>query len=139
MDTILDDYQHRVEAQIAAHDGEAGFPRMDDYGFTRDDLDDYLFDVQAIMDSEGSQKTQYTVMGFFIVLPVLIFSAVPDDKMPGGSDWGLFVAIAFGLVLALLVKCLIKLVIRLRLRNRADKNIDRYISDIFKYRKDGTA
>lgn len=45
-------------------------------------LDDFLFEVQSALDSQGSQKAQLTKYGIVAIVPVLIFSAFPEAMLP---------------------------------------------------------
>ncbi len=49
---------------------EPDFPKLENYGITRMELDDYLFDKQAILDMGGSKRSQLTIGGFITVIPV---------------------------------------------------------------------
>ncbi len=51
---ILDDFEHKVTGKIDKYGGEPDFPKLENYGITRMDLDNYLFDKQAILDMGGS-------------------------------------------------------------------------------------
>jgi len=132
MDNVLLDYEHQVTNKIKKYADRADFPKMEDYGIDQRALDDYLFDKQAILDSEGSQKSQYTLTGVLIVLPVLVISAIPDANLPWG-EWSLFVAIGIGIVLALLAKALQKLIIQMRLRKLYEPKVESFIEAVFKY------
>ena len=67
---ILDDFEHKVTGKIAKYGNEPDFPKFENYGITRMELDDYLFDKQAILDMGGSKRSQLTIGGFLPVLPV---------------------------------------------------------------------
>ena len=41
---ILDDFEHKVTGKIDKYGDEPDFPKLENYGITRMDLDDYLFD-----------------------------------------------------------------------------------------------
>jgi len=135
-DNIIDDYQHKIERKIKTHAGEPGFPRAADYGVDDSELFSYLFDKQAIMDSKGSPKHQYTVMGVLICLPFIIVSAYPEERLPGGMSGGITIGLVAGLSLALLYKLVQTVVIRLRLRKASDERIERYIKAVLSYGKD---
>ena len=132
MEPRIMDYEHMVTDKIADHAEDTGFPAMTDYGITRRELDDYLFDKQAIFDSRGTEKSQYTVLGICIIIPVLILSAFPDRYMPGGR-WSLLLGVGVGLVFALLVRLFTDLSIKKRLGKIRDEKIERYIADVLKY------
>ena len=130
METI--DFQQRVNRKIQLNKTYSDFPKAEDYGITESELSDYLFDKQAILDSEGSPRSQYTVAGILIVLPVIIISAFSEKKLPWGR-WSLFVGLGIGLALAGCVKYLIKLLIRIRLKRMTNRKIDDYINAVLNY------
>lgn len=101
------DFQHRIERTIEQHSGDEGFPQMSAHGITREDLDSYLFDRQAILDSGGSPRMRYTICGFLVLLPIIILSGVPEQLRPWG-EWSLLFAIAVGLVLFAFYLCVVK-------------------------------
>lgn len=133
MHVELMDFEQRVSSKMRVESGFSGFPQPEQYNLTKTEIEDYLLDKQAILDSAGSQRTQYTIMGIMIVLPVVVFSAFPQKDMPGGN-WAIFVALAIGLCLAGLVKLLVKARINHRLKRMADERIDRYIEDVLNYK-----
>ena len=118
---LLDDYEHLISRGIELHSGEAGFPQMEEAGITREELDDFLFEVQSALDSEGSQKAQLTKYGIVAVLPIIIFSAFPENMLPG-RGYALYLGIGIGLLLALLWKGLSMLSVRHRISNLRRNN-----------------
>lgn len=130
METI--DFQQRVSRKIQLNKTYSDFPKAEDYGITESELSDYLFDKQAILDSEGSPRSQYTVAGILIVLPVIVISAFSEKDLPWGR-WSLFVGLGIGLALAGCVKYLIKLLIRIRLKRMINTKIDDYIHAVLNY------
>jgi hypothetical protein len=118
---LLDDYEHLISRGIEHHSGEAGFPQMEEAGITREELDDFLFEVQSALDSEGSQKAQLTKYGIVAVLPIIIFSAFPENMLPG-RGYALYLGIGIGLLLALLWKGLSMLSVRHRISNLRRNN-----------------
>lgn len=132
-DPILNDYEHSVTDRIAKFSDLSDFPRMDDYGITRAELDDYLFDKQAILDSEGSEKSRYVVLGILIILPILVIAAFPPERLPG-RELFVFVGIAIGLVLALLFRIAMKLWKKARLKKLYRDDIEKYIDAVLRYR-----
>ena len=132
-DKILDDFEHNVTNRIAAFDNRNDFPRMEDYGVTKEALDSYLFDKQAILDSGGSERSRYTIAGFLIVLPVIVMSAYPDKDLPFG-EMTILLAIGVGLLLCLVVWLLWNLSVQIRLKKIANKQLDNYIKNVLDYR-----
>ncbi|MGI6242606.1 MAG: hypothetical protein ACOYJK_03585 [Prevotella sp.] len=103
--TILDDYEHRVNLAIEHHQDEDNFPDMGAYGITREELDDYLFDYQAILDSEGSVRSQQTTYGIIALIPVIVLSAFPQKSLPWDSETvSLLAGVAIGIAIALAIK-----------------------------------
>lgn len=125
----IDDFEHKVREHIDFCKDIDGSPKMENYDFTKDEFEDYLFDKQAILDMEGSKRTQYTVAGTLIVLPVIIVSAIPVDNLPY-RQWILLLSILLGLLVFLFVKSLLKMIISVRLKKMSNPAIDKYIRDI---------
>lgn len=114
---ILDDYEHRVTMLIEHHGDEPGFPKMEAYGVSREQLDDYLFDYQAILDSEGTIRAQQTMYGLIALVPVVVASAFPSDTLPWKNDiTGLMASVAMGVALAAVVKGVRMVMKRARLK-----------------------
>lgn len=129
------DYQHRVEQTIERHAADPGFPQMDAYGVTREALDSYLFDCQAILDAGGSARSRYTVCGVLIVLPVIVLSAIPEQQRPLG-EWAILWAVGVGLLLFGVYLCALRLVATAR-RRRLDRDepaCARYVADVMRGR-----
>ena len=116
---------------------EPDFPKLENYGLTRMELDDYLFDKQAILDMGGSKRTQLTVGGFITVIPVLILSCFPD-KSPiyeNGKAMTTIIAIIIGLLLACFCKALLQMVILYRVNKRKETKMETFIKAVLFYEK----
>lgn len=109
---ILNDYEHLITRAIERWGEEEDFPVLE--GLERKALDDYLFEYQRILDSEGSQKAQLTKYGIIAILPVIVLSAFPESMLPWGK-YSLIAGVAIGIMLALLIKGLVMLLVRARL------------------------
>ena len=82
MVNIIDDMEHRVRKVIAEHRDEAGFPKLEDYGVSEEDFDDYMFYKQAIIDDVESLRKKYTIYSiiFFIQIHESVFTFhLPDQ------------------------------------------------------------
>lgn len=130
---ILDDYEHLVTNAMKRWGGEADFPVME--GVEREDLDDYLFEYQRILDSEGSQKAQLTKYGIIAIIPIIILSAFPEDMLPWGK-YTLVTGVAIGVAIALCLKGLSALLVKLRLRRirNANSELADYSEKVIAYR-----
>lgn len=134
LEADLNDFQHKVERLIRDHKDEAGFPMLDAFRLEQEELDDYLFERQAILDSKGSERSRYTVAGFLIALPVIVISAFPEESLLWGT-WSLLVAVAIGVGLFLIYLAIQKTVIRTRL-SRLDANspeAKRFVDEVLKF------
>lgn len=116
---ILDDYEHLVTNAIKRWGAKSNFPAME--GMNREDLDDYLFEYQRILDSEGSQKAQLTKYGIVAIIPIIILSAFPESMLPWGKHT-LVIGVAIGVALALCIKGLSVLLVKSRLRRLRNAN-----------------
>lgn len=131
----LDDFQHQVERCIEKYKENADFPSLEKFHTTQGELDDYLFDYQAILDSEGTERSRYTLAGIIIIIPVVILAFMyPVNDMPLG-DWTLLVAILAGIVLWLLVSALKKLMIKWRIKrlNKEHPQPHEYVEAVLSY------
>lgn len=134
---ILDDFEHKVTNKMQKYGDEPDFPKLENYGLTRMELDDYLFDKQAILDMGGSKRTQLTVGGFITVIPVLILSCFPD-KSPiyeNGKAMTTIIAIIIGLLLACFCKALLQMVIFYRVNKHKETKMETFIKAVLFYEK----
>ena len=134
---ILDDFEHKVTNKMQKYGDEPDFPKLENYGLTRMELDDYLFDKQAILDMGGSKRTQLTVGGFITVIPVLILSCFPD-KSPiyeNGKAMTTIIAIIIGLLLACFCKALLQMVILYRVNKHKETKMETFIKAVLSYEK----
>lgn len=134
---ILDDFEHKVTNKMQKYGDEPDFPKLENYGLTRMELDDYLFDKQAILDMGGSKCTQLTVGGFITVIPVLILSCFPD-KSPiyeNGKAMTTIIAIIIGLLLACFCKALLQMVILYRVNKHKETKMETFIKAVLFYEK----
>ena len=134
---ILDDFEHKVTNKMQKYGDEPDFPKLENYGLTRMELDDYLFDKQAILDMGGSKRPQLTVRGFITVIPVLILSCFPD-KSPiyeNGKAMTTIIAIIIGLLLACFCKALLQMVILYRVNKHKETKMETFIKAVLFYEK----
>lgn len=134
---ILDDFEHKVTNKMQKYGDEPDFPKLENYGLTRMELDDYLFDKQAILDMGGSKRTQLTVGGFITVIPVLILSCFPD-KSPiyeNGKAMTTIIAIIIGLLLTCFCKALLQMVILYRVNKHKETKMETFIKAVLFYEK----
>lgn len=130
---FFDDFEHKVKGKIGKYGDRPDFPRLEDYGIERMELEDYLFDKQAILDMGGSPRSKMTVGGIVTILPVIILSAFPDSAYIYGKMWTTVLAIAIGLMLTLCFYAVLKAVIQMRLSKHKDSKLETYIKAVLFY------
>ncbi len=131
---LLNDYEHRVLATIDRHEQEPGFPRLEDSRLTRKMLEDYLYDYQILLDSEGSQRSQLTVYGIIAIVPTIVLSAFPENMLPWGK-WSLLAGVGLGVLLALGIKAVRATITRARVARLRASNADvsSYVDAVMRY------
>lgn len=133
--TVLDDFQHTVENKIRNHKNDAGFPQLP-ANISEDDLADYLFDYQAALDSEGTERSRYTIAGFLLCLPILIMSAFPDDSLPFEGILNVLTAIGVGLILFFLYRVVMKIVVKKKIcqANQDYPEVKNYVDRVMAFK-----
>lgn len=116
IDNVVNDFQHKVTGVMDKYKDSKGFPRVEDYGVSRESVDDYLFDKQAALDSEGTERSRYTLAGVIIVLPIVAVALFPAEKLPFG-EYTVLPAMLIGVLLYAVVHAIRKMLIRVRIRN----------------------
>jgi len=133
MNREVDDLQQMVFRRIEIWGNNMDFPQMDDYGISKETLTDYLFDKQAIIDTIGSERFQYTLLGFFVVIPIFIVACFPDSQLPWGINTA-WIAGAGGVVLFGIYRLIMKTIINIRLKKIYDSKHESYINKVLSYR-----
>lgn len=129
--TVIDDFQHRMEAKIRNHQTDQGFPDRGD--LSEEELSDYLFDYQAALDSKGSERKRYTLAGILIILPVLVMSAFPIEQLPFEQEaWNCLLAVGIGFCLFLLYYLFSLLLVKVRIGkvNKTYPKAKRFIDQV---------
>lgn len=130
---FFDDFEHKVTNKMKKYADRADFPKVEDYGITRMELDGYLFDKQAILDMAGTPRTKMTVAGIITLLPVIILSAFPDSAYVYGKMWTTVLAIVVGFMLYMCVYAMQKAIIQMRLGKHKDLKYEAYIKAVLFY------
>ncbi len=127
MDNILDDMEHRVRKVIDTHKDDAGFPKLEDYGVTEEQFDDYMFYKQAIIDDVDSLRKKYTIYSIIFIIPFVVM-AFYDTTVKN-----VLIAVGAGLALCLLYYLLTIVINKVRMARLNNKAIERYIDDVMKF------
>lgn len=137
MGNMQNDFHHKITCVIERYDGEAGFPRVQDYNTDKRNIDAYLLEKQAILDSEGTERSRYTLAGTLIILPVVVVALFPVEKLPF-KEYTVFLAILVGLLLYVVVYSIRKMMIKMRIRNLDNECMEekRYVDAVLEYTPD---
>lgn len=111
------------------------FPQPDDYGVTREAIHDYLLDKEEVKSQSGSLKSQYTIKGLLLILPVLVLSVFDKKSLPWG-DYAIFLGILCRIVLFLIYTSAIKAIVRKKFATLYDEKIEKYIADVMAYNQE---
>lgn len=130
---FFDDFEHKVTGKIKMYGDRPNFPQLENYGIEKMELDDYLFDKQAILDMGGTPRHKMTVGGIITLIPVIILSAFPDSAYIYGKMWTTVLAIAIGLMLTLCLYAVLKAIIQMRLSKHKDPKFETYIKAVLFY------
>ena len=130
---FFDDYEHKVKRKIGKYGDRLDFPKLEDYGIEKMELEDYLFDKQAILDMGGSPRSKMTVGSIVTLIPIIILSAMPDSSYIYGKTWTSVLAIAIGLMLTLCLFAVQKAVIKIRLSKQKDLKMESYLKAVLFY------
>lgn len=130
---FFDDFEHKVTGKIKMYGDRPNFPQLENYGIEKMELDDYLFDKQAILDMGGTPRHKMTVGGIITLIPVIILSAFPDSAYIYGKMWTTVLAIAIGLMLTLCLYAVLKAIIQMRLSRHKNPKFETYIKAVLFY------
>ena len=127
MEIIIDDMEHRVRKIIYEHNNDAGFPRLEDYGVTEDEFDDYMFYKQAVIDNAESLRKKYTIYSIIFLIPFIVaafFKTTLSNAL---------MACGCGLVLCAIYYIVTILIQKWKMSHLNNESIERYIADVMKF------
>ena len=127
MNNILDDMEHRVRKVIAEHRNDPGFPKLESYGVSEEEFDDYMFYKQAIIDDVDSLRKKYTIYSIIFLIPFVVI-AFYDTTVKNT-----LIAVGSGLVLCGLYYLLTIVINKVRMYRLNNESIERYIADVMKF------
>lgn len=129
MEQILDDMEHRVRKVIADHREDPGFPKLEDYGVSEEDFDDYMFYKQAIIDDVDSLRKKYTIYSIIFIIPFVVM-AFFDTTVTN-----FLIALGGGFVLCAIYYVITIIINRVRMSRLNNESIERYIADVMKFQE----
>ena len=129
MKQILDDMEHQVRKVIADHREDPGFPKIEDYGISEEDFDDYMFYKQAIIDDVDSLRKKYTIYSVIFIIPFVVM-AFYDTTVTN-----FLIALAGGFVLCAIYYVITIIINRVSMSRLNNESIERYIADVMKFQQ----
>lgn len=127
MENIIDDMEHRVRKIIYEHREEEGFPRLEDYGVTEDEFDDYMFYKQAVIDNAESLRKKYTIYSIIFIIPFIVAAFYKT------SLTNALIACVCGLLLCFVYYLITILIQKVKMSRLKNESIERYIADVIKF------
>lgn len=121
------DFEHKVAGIIENHKDNPDFPRVEDYGTTDEEVRDYVYDKQRILDREEERSKNLVVPGIILVMPVIIMSGF------GNGVVLLLSGVFLGVVLMLAYFMLMHAVDKRRLMKMYDSRIEEYINALIEF------
>lgn len=129
MDIIIDDFEHSVTDKIAQNKDNPLFPQIEKYGITNDELSDYLFEKQAILDADADLRKKYTIYGFLLIVPVIVAQSFVNGALP------LLASLAVGACLCGVYWIASKLFRRWKLKRISTPQLVKYVDDVLAYQE----
>lgn len=121
------DWEHAVNSKIEEGAGVPGFPDPEDYGLSDDEVRDYVYDKQRVLDRGEERRKSLVVPGIILVMPVIVMSAF-------GEGVALLLAgVVAGVVLMLAYFLLADAVDKAKLKRLRDDTMERYIQAVMDF------
>lgn len=129
MDIIIDDFEHSVTDKMQQNKENPHFPQLETYGITEEELNDYLFDKQAIIDADADLRKKYTIYGFLLIFPVIVAQAFVNGALP------LLMSLGGGACLCGIYFVASKLVRHWRLKRISTPQLERFVNDVLAFQE----
>lgn len=118
------DWEHAIKEKIESCKGKYGFPNAGDFGVTDEEVADYVYDKQRILDREDDRRKHLVVPGIILVMPVIILSGF------GEGTAILLIGVLLGVVLMLSYFALMRILDKNKLRKMIDPDIEKYLAEV---------
>lgn len=124
---ILADWEHTVMEKISGNKDTAGFPVPETYNTDENEVKDYVYDKQRILDRDGERKKNLVIPGIILVMPVIILSYFGDGTPI------LLLGVGMGIVLSLLYFAVMRIVDSIRLKRMYNADIESYLDAVMSF------
>lgn len=125
-------YQMYILRKISRHDITPDFPKLDDFGITKSEMEDYLSEKQDVMDIPGTQTHRMTVFAGIILVSMLIFSAFDHIDTALGTN-----ASSIGMVVGVVLSCIWFFIVKFRVNSKLkalyNENVEHYLEAVENY------
>lgn len=118
------DFEHMVTGIMESYKDNPDFPLAEEYGTTDEEVRDYVYDKQRILDREEERSKNLVVPGIILVMPVIILSGF------GNGVVLLLLGVFIGVVLMLAYFMLMHASDKRRLKKMYDSRIEEYIKAV---------
>lgn len=122
-------YQQHILRKIDVWETSDGFPKIQDFGIDRRDMEDYLSEKQDILDIPGSKTHQLTVYATIVLVPTFIASAFDHAGTVLGTNATL-VGLGIGVLLSVSWWGITTWRVRSKLKAMRNDKIDAYLDAV---------
>ena len=123
----LIDWEHTITAKIENNRDKENFPKPESFGITENEVKDYIYDKQRILDREEERSKKLIVPGMLLVLPIIVLSGF------GQGIKLLLYGVAMGVVLMMLYFAVMKLINKTKLNRMANPDIEKYLDAVTRF------
>lgn len=124
------DWEHTLINKIEENIGKTDFPEVEKFGITIDEVKDYAYDKQRILDREDERKKKLVIPGILLVLPPIILSAFRNDTLT------LLLGVVIGLLLVFAYRAIMRIIDNAALKKLYCPEIEEYICAVMDFDKD---
>lgn len=121
------DWEHSLLNKIDRNKDKENFPAPGQFGITEDEVKEYAYDLQRILDREEERKSKLVLPGIILVLPPIVLSAFRNDTTT------LLLGVAIGLVLVFAYYSIMRFIDRKDIKKMRRPEIDKYIQAVMDY------
>lgn len=129
MDIIIDDFEHSVSDKVKLCKELPGFPHLDAYGLTEEELFNYLFAKQALIDANADERKKYTIYGFLLIFPVIVAQVFVNGALP------LLLSLCGGACLCGVYWVVARVVYNWKMKRISTPQLEKYVADVLAFRQ----
>ena len=121
------DWEHSITEKIDSYKACDDFPRPEDFGTTENEVKDYVYDKQRILDRGEERSRNLVIPGIILVMPVIILSGFGEGVKI------LLIGVLLGVIFTMLYFAIAKAIDKRRLNKMYDGDAERYIQAVSDY------